>query len=804
VDFRECEQGEYLIDNQECSPCPYGTYSLEYPVTPATTCIDCTADEGIESCSGNTIVLRDGYWRRFPDNVYIFECPLGAPSCAGRNATGLGICQEGYTGDLCSACAEDHFFAIDECRACSTKNSEFAPDIWAFIFIGVAGFLGYAAVQVGKMFPPDEDDSSDNGSDGGGSKSLYTMIVKYIRRHFKGLMIRFKLIITTFQIISSIPAVTQAAFPSGFEGFVRFIAVVDLNFASAIPVGCYLEEYDFMSRLLFATWTPVFFVLVLVVLFRFEYISSAVVLRKTDPRRDSKLKKIVNKYLDLFFVVTYLVLPSVTFTIFQTFLCTNVDPDSEDDAEVDWYLGVDTTISCDSTYYNNGFYYAMAMVLVYPLGIPLLYFLLLYPHRVAIATRDETAPAPGWLADQLKAAPVAEPTLYQVLTRERSRIHAKLHAKNIPMEFRPPPVKPVIDRLSHYSHKHYTHLSNEVMRLQFLWQDYAPAYWYWEIIETTRRLIMTAVLSVVMQGTTTQAIIGTLVALVYIKVYHNFQPYDNYNDDLIAELGQLQIFVTYLCALIYQKSLLSDKYDVIVSLVLICLNLGVLMLFLFFELRTIIAEKMAKWQLETLKQQELEEEEKDDDDFDDDDEDEDDDDDDVHVGGSSKKGSKSDFFFFLPSAIMTSINSWGGSSSKKNTSTSKDNNDDDSNDKDQHLRPTADEGSTLSGEFEMPAAGAGGAGAVSSKHHDRGGKHGASGEDLNAIVRTSSSFLPEGEDADGGEGGGINREEEEEEKKNDFMDLFGDTSGATGAGGAGPRGGKVKKHIRRTKVVGKK
>ena len=62
-------------------------------------------------------------------------------------------------------------------------------------------------------------------------------------------------------------------------------------------------------------------------------------------------------------------------------------------------------------------------------------------------------------------------------------------------------------------------LSPAVMRLSFLWQAYQPQYWYWEVIETTRRLMLTAVLSVAEPGTTGQNVLSILLSLMYIKIY---------------------------------------------------------------------------------------------------------------------------------------------------------------------------------------------------------------------------------------------------------------------------------------------
>ena len=45
------------------------------------------------------------------------------------------------------------------------------------------------------------------------------------------------------------------------------------------------------------------------------------------------------------------------------FVCTNVDPKSEDEAAADSFLTADMSISCESDYYRSGFIYAVGFLL---------------------------------------------------------------------------------------------------------------------------------------------------------------------------------------------------------------------------------------------------------------------------------------------------------------------------------------------------------------------------------------------------------------------------------------------------------
>ena len=45
----------------------------------------------------------------------------------------------------------------------------------------------------------------------------------------------------------------------------------------------------------------------------------------------------------------------------------------------------------------------------------------------------------------------------------------------------------------------------DIQAFEFLFEDYAPDCWYWELVETGRRLLLTAVLTVISEDSAVQA-----------------------------------------------------------------------------------------------------------------------------------------------------------------------------------------------------------------------------------------------------------------------------------------------------------
>ena len=96
--------------------------------------------------------------------------------------------------------------------------------------------------------------------------------------------------------------------------------------------------------------------------------------------------EVKNRYLACLFYFSYLILPSITSAIFPFFVCTKVENES--------YLVADMSLNCGSDEYRDGAIYAAFMVLVYPVGIPMMYLWMLYQVKndiiaISKSLRDE-------------------------------------------------------------------------------------------------------------------------------------------------------------------------------------------------------------------------------------------------------------------------------------------------------------------------------------------------------------------------------------------------------------------------------
>lgn len=168
--------------------------------------------------------------------------------------------------------------------------------------------------------------------------------------------------------LAQFTTVANVQFPSIYASFLRYVKVVQLDFAWCKTLGCHLEM-NFYHRLIAITLLP-FLVL--------AFLGTTYTIASRKHRHNGHhLVTIRRRDLGALLVVTFLIDSTTSSLIFQTFVCDAVEDGG-------WYLRADYSLQCyvagQSERHTHGLFliYASIMILVYPLGIPALYALLLF------------------------------------------------------------------------------------------------------------------------------------------------------------------------------------------------------------------------------------------------------------------------------------------------------------------------------------------------------------------------------------------------------------------------------------------
>ena len=160
-------------------------------------------------------------------------------------------------------------------------------------------------------------------------------------------------------MLSQLSVVYAIPFPSLYTNLLRWVGLLELNFVDMLPLGCVLT-FSFHTALVMRT------------LFLPALSTIALLLHLVKAP-----KKVRETGRTLLFLVLFLIYPGTSAAIFATFQC-------EDLSDGTRWLRADLSIDCDSTTHTGFSAYAAVMILVYPIGTPVLYYVLLRRNRAAL------------------------------------------------------------------------------------------------------------------------------------------------------------------------------------------------------------------------------------------------------------------------------------------------------------------------------------------------------------------------------------------------------------------------------------
>ena len=103
-------------------------------------------------------------------------------------------------------------------------------------------------------------------------------------------------------------------------------------------------------------------------------------------------------------------------------------------------------------------------------------------------------------------------------------------------------------------------LWHDIHAFRFLWQDYEPRYYLWEVVETFRRIFFSAALAVVRPGTNLQTVVGVGGSVFAAAVYTCAMPFMFDDDDLVQTAAAWGLALTlYVCQLLKSNTVLTEK-----------------------------------------------------------------------------------------------------------------------------------------------------------------------------------------------------------------------------------------------------
>ncbi|KAH8073097.1 hypothetical protein JL721_3075 [Aureococcus anophagefferens] len=327
----------------------------------------------------------------------------------------------------------------------------------------------------------------------------YDAIVSAIE---EAIMAKVKILVVFLQTMSYLPDIYyHVHWPDQLTRVLNLFNPLNLDLFSLIHLECMVKKLSFYDRLLAVTIGPVLASAALGIV--------AVV---------SKTRS--TKCIDLFLKLCFFVFSSTSTSIFQAFACD----DSFDDGRS--LLACDYSISCKTSKFRAFSAYAIVCVFVYPIGIVALFTTLVVARRRAI---DPPLGDDGARRVRLEETEAVE-RCGRASLAEQSK-NAQRRAGD----------------------------DSTLKSIGFLWMHYLPRFWWFEIAESVRRLLVTAVAVTVQPGSTTQLAYGLLTAFLSSALYSIARPFSNDLDNTLAIVASMVLFFATFSGLLISADVTKDE-----------------------------------------------------------------------------------------------------------------------------------------------------------------------------------------------------------------------------------------------------
>lgn len=243
-----------------------------------------------------------------------------------------------------------------------------------------------------------------------------------------------------------------------------------------------------------------------------------------------------------FLIVTFLVLTTASSTVFQTFPCEDINYNGVPGS----FLRADYSVDCNLDKHRAYTVFAGFMVVLYPIGIPLLYIYLLRQDRDAIR---QSAIERGEVHHNLQLGDAAS-TSEDVSSLSTPGGNLGGCAEGAGKE---PSVM-------------------STCRSSFLWDMYSVERYYWEVAECVRRILLTGIIVFMYPGSATQAAVSCIFAVALLAAALIFKPHKDKFDRAQYRNGCIIIFLSLYVALLYRVNVTNSQHTAISALIIL-LNL---------------------------------------------------------------------------------------------------------------------------------------------------------------------------------------------------------------------------------------
>ena len=514
-------------------------------------------------------------------------CPQGIKACPG-NGDGINVtqCGDGYEGWQCSVCKSGYYSWFEFCVKCPSVG-QLLLELFCVIII-VVTFVGVAIWDLKRQD-------------------------KSVRSPFDTIMARFKIVISYYQIVGAIfMSIHDIHWPQAMSKVASIFRALELNlFKYLAKPRCVMDmlQLDIYTECVVGIvfCSTVVLVPSSVYIGAFSYYRVFQLRSTPEQMVQDKLRNLKAKcyfFVTLLLFITYLSMSQVIFGLMPpAYEHVCVDADERHCFEK---LRSEYSYDC-TTQKHKDYQMAAYATLLFVIGFPICLLVLIYRNKLSnrnsqvdedssdsICTEESIVSEEDDEFDRECTANKRhcdrgvtcnnensigeEIGIQSVSTNEPGGLSRLLQAEN---EIQDPTT---------YQHKNVTTESlqdttldvedPESLRvdrqhplfIRFLCENYKSEYWYWEIIELSRKVLQT--LLVVMYGTDNTLTLGAtiVISVVFAVIHAYFKPMKDRFEHWLQMLSLMAVFFNLLCAII---AMIPDSKGEGMTIFIIGINVSV-------------------------------------------------------------------------------------------------------------------------------------------------------------------------------------------------------------------------------------
>eukprot|EP01043_Picozoa_sp_COSAG02_P001311 COSAG02_NODE_27_length_51735_cov_86.076749_27_plen_333_part_00 len=311
-----------------------------------------------------------------------------------------------------------------------------------------------------------------------------------------GLETKFKIAVSLFQVVGSFPFTLSITYPPAFTHMLSYVKIIFLDIIELIRVDCFYNTSLYVNTALAAVLLPGIIVLL--------FLPPTLCLCTQSGRQAKREGTAYQSALNRSFFAIFMLYPYLSKTSFRAFACRDLD--EGESYHQDYY-----EVDCHSDDYILFSYFSFVMLFAFPVGVPAIFFVLLYANRQTL--KNETTEASGM-------------ALLLGSTNDATDKMDDEKDSGIDSTGLPPAVVSALQkRAGRAKRKKKKWWQGGSEKYSFLTRDYKPEFYYFECIELVRKMLLAGAIIFFSQGSVEQAFAAGIISFFFFAVYARAMPF---------------------------------------------------------------------------------------------------------------------------------------------------------------------------------------------------------------------------------------------------------------------------------------